>query len=156
MLKSKQTGQFLATNGNTRYKNVQYKSKRMGEHKKVFLLKIGLTELPEKFVVHHLDENTKNNNIDNLAIITITAHNRIHSHTPWNKGLKAGLSEKWDKALELSQENRFKTFLPKFKEAFELQTQDKTLREIALIQGISRRQVSDRIKRYKNYIKFNN
>lgn len=125
----------------------------MGKHKKVMCIALDLQNLPIEFVVHHLDSNPRNNDIDNLAVMTITAHNRLHCHFAWNKGFKAGSNEKWDLTRKKAQENRFNTFLPKFKEAFELQNSGKKLREIALLQGTSRRQVSDRIKRYKNYIK---
>ena len=149
-------GQFVKTTGSTMYKKVQYKEKSMGEHDRVMCIALGIYFIPKGLLVHHLDGNKKNNDINNLALITLTAHNRIHCHSPWNKNLKAGLSKKWDDAKKLAQESRFKTFLPKFKEAFELQNSGKKLREIALIQGTSRRQVSDRIKRYKIYIKTNN
>ena len=153
MLTRNKQGQFQIEKGNTKYKNVQYKNQRMGQHKKVICIALNIDNLPTGFIVHHLNNNSRDNSIDNLAIMTITAHNRVHSHKPWNKGLKAGLSDKWDNARKKAQCNRFKTFFPQFKEAFELQTKGKKLREIAVLQGISRRQVSDRIKRYKNYIK---
>jgi hypothetical protein len=149
-------GQFIKTTGSAKYRNVEYKGRRMGEHDRVMCIALGIDFIPEGLLVHHLDGNKKNNDINNLALITDTAHNRIHGHTPWNKGLKASLSKKWYDTIKIAQENRFKTFLPKFKEAFELQNSGKKLREIAVIQGTSRRQVSDRIKRYKIYIKTNN
>lgn len=149
-------GQFLKTTDSTIYQNCQYKNKRMPRHVKNFCITLGIDKMPDGLVVHHLDGNTKNNNIDNLAVVTITAHNRIHSHKPWNAGLKAGTNKKWDDALIKAQEKRFETYLPKFKEAFELQLKNKTLKEIAFIQGTSRRQASERIKRYKEYINTNN
>lgn len=145
-------GQFIKTTGSTCYKYVQYKGKRMGEYDRVICIAIGINFIPKGFSVHHLDKNTRNNHINNLALMTITAHNRIHSHRAWNKGITVKTSKKWAEAIDKAQANRFKTFLPKFKESFELQNSGKKLREIALIQGISCRQVSDRIKRYKKHI----
>lgn len=77
----------------------------------------------------------------------LDAHNKLHAHQAWNKG------KKWNKkTIEKIKLSRFKYYLPKFKEAFELQSSGKKLREIAEIQKISRRQVSDRILNYKHYL----
>lgn len=155
MSKRNQKGQFVETTGisKTDYKSVFYKNKRMGEHLRVMCIELGINEIPKTLIIHHIDGNKRNNHIDNLSIMTEVAHNRIHSHPSWNKGVTKKTSIKWAKTHEKAQKQRFKTFLPFFKEAFELQLKGKKLREIALIQGVSRRQVSDRIKRYKNYIK---
>lgn len=39
----------------------------------------GLTEIPKGFVIHHIDRNPKNNDIDNLALVTVSGHSKIHS-----------------------------------------------------------------------------
>ena len=41
-------------------------------------LALGLEELPEQFVVHHIDEDPMNNSLDNLALVTRPGHNAIH------------------------------------------------------------------------------
>jgi hypothetical protein len=146
-------GQFVVTSGNQRYRNVQFNNKRMGEHAKVFCLATGLDEIPNGFVVHHLDEKTKNNDIHNLSLVTITAHNRIHSHSPWNKGITASTNKKWGLANIKRTESRRTNYLPICQQAFDLQNGGKTLREIATIMGTSRRQVSDRIKTWKLHVK---
>lgn len=125
--------------------------RRMGKHNREMCLALGLAEIPDGFVVHHLDRNKHNNGIHNLALVSITGHNRIHSHAPWNLGLTRK-DPKWNATHIKAQETRFKRFLPKFKDAFEYQLAGYTLKEIAERQGISRRQVSDRIKRYKQYL----
>lgn len=153
MLIRNKKGQFIQTSKTQRYKQKLKNGRQIGEHRHLFCEVLGINELPDNLVVHHLDCNGLNNDINNLALLTVTAHNRIHSHSPWNKGLSAKTNEKWDLTIKKAQENRFKTFLPKFKEAFELQLEGKKLKEIALAQGISMKQVSSRIKRYKNYLK---
>jgi len=145
-------GQFLETTGNSRYRNVQYNGIRMGEHSRSMCIQLGLDKIPDGFVVHHLDQDKKNNSIDNLALVTITAHNRIHSHSPWNKGLTLK-DKKWSEAHQKGIKVRFSNHIKTCKETSELQSIGKTLREISIEQGISRRQVSDRIKRYKQYVK---
>ena len=115
-------------------------------------LELRVNNLPDKFVVHHLDGNSKNNCIDNLALITITAHNRIHSHSPWNKGLTKQ-DHKWREALEKARITKSKNYLVLCSKTVQLQSAGHKLREIASLQGISRRQVSDRIKAHKNHVK---
>lgn len=39
---------------------------------------LSLQELPESLDVHHIDGNTKNNDLDNLALVTKAGHKRIH------------------------------------------------------------------------------
>jgi hypothetical protein len=53
-------------------------SKHVFLHSVIVCLKLGLTELPARFVVHHIDGDTLNNSIDNLALMTIEAHRRLH------------------------------------------------------------------------------
>lgn len=40
---------------------------------------LGLTELPKGYVVHHIDFDKTNNDINNLALMTISAHGKLHS-----------------------------------------------------------------------------
>lgn len=40
---------------------------------------LGLTELPAGWNVHHVDGNKTNNNLNNLALLTMDAHVRLHS-----------------------------------------------------------------------------
>lgn len=48
-------------------------------HSVVMCEALGLTEIPKGFVVHHIDGNKKNNDISNLALVTISGHSKIHS-----------------------------------------------------------------------------
>lgn len=40
---------------------------------------LGLTEIPKGFVVHHIDLNPKNNDISNLALMSVAAHGKLHN-----------------------------------------------------------------------------
>ena len=48
------------------------------EHTVVMCQALGLTQLPKGFVVHHIDRDKKNNNINNLALIESGGHSRLH------------------------------------------------------------------------------
>ncbi len=54
------------------------KSKHVFEHSVIMCQAIGLTEIPKGFLVHHVDGNTNNNDINNLALMKIGAHQRLH------------------------------------------------------------------------------
>ncbi len=41
--------------------------------------KLGWTELPKGYEVHHKDGNKLNNSLDNLVVLTKSEHSRIHS-----------------------------------------------------------------------------
>lgn len=48
-------------------------------HHYVLCEALGLTQIPKGYVVHHIDYNKKNNDISNLALMTMGAHTRLHS-----------------------------------------------------------------------------
>lgn len=48
-------------------------------HTIVMCLALGLTELPKGYVVHHIDFDKMNNDISNLALMTISAHAKLHA-----------------------------------------------------------------------------
>jgi DNA-binding XRE family transcriptional regulator len=155
-LRDEKTGQFKTTTDTTRYKMVQFNNQRMSAHAREMCIALNIPKIPKGFIIHHLDEDKKNNDIDNLALVTITAHNRIHSHEPWNKGMDKGTNEKWDNTLFKIRQAREKFYLNKFKETYELSLTNLTQQEIANKLGVSRATVSLRIKRYKElYGKYN-
>lgn len=49
------------------------------QHSVVMCEALGITEIPQGFVVHHIDRNPKNNHIDNLALMTVSGHGKLHS-----------------------------------------------------------------------------
>lgn len=57
-------------------------SKHIYEHSVVMAQMLGLTEVPEGLVVHHIDENRANNHPDNLALVTAEAHRTLHARSP--------------------------------------------------------------------------
>jgi len=52
--------------------------KRQFVHRIVMAEALGLEELPMCFDVHHIDKDTKNNDLDNLALVTRKGHLKIH------------------------------------------------------------------------------
>lgn len=61
------------------YLTILWNGKRQFVHRVVMAQALGLSELPEQWVVHHIDDNPKNNDLDNLALATTSGHQRIHA-----------------------------------------------------------------------------
>jgi hypothetical protein len=49
------------------------------EHRLLLMAALGISEWPTGWEVHHIDSNTLNNNLNNLAIVTKTGHQLLHS-----------------------------------------------------------------------------
>lgn len=47
-------------------------------HSVVFCEATGMTEIPKGFCVHHIDHNPLNNDISNLALVSVSAHSKLH------------------------------------------------------------------------------
>ena len=146
------TGRFQTTTNAARYKMVQFNNRRMSAQSREICISLNIPFIPKGFVVHHIDENKKNNELDNLALMTITGHNRIHAHEPWNKGLTKD-GEEWTNYVMGSREEKDKIYLEKFKETYELYLSGKSYKEIAEIMGVKHRTIPFRINRYKEIIK---
>lgn len=61
----------------------EIKHKRIYLHHKVFCEACGLDRVPKGFVIHHVDCNKANNDLENLALLTDRAHQRLHSLADW-------------------------------------------------------------------------
>ena len=48
------------------------------EHRLVYAKANGLTEIPDGLIVHHIDEDKLNNNIDNLQMMSQSDHATLH------------------------------------------------------------------------------
>ena len=47
-------------------------------HSVVMCEALGITEIPRGFVVHHIDCDKHNNDISNLALVTVSGHGKLH------------------------------------------------------------------------------
>lgn len=54
-------------------------SKHVFKHHVVICEHLGLTEIPAGFCVHHVDGNSLNNDVDNLVLLSLSAHSKLHS-----------------------------------------------------------------------------
>lgn len=52
--------------------------KHVFKHHIVMCEMLGITEIPSGYCVHHIDENPVNNTPENLALLTMGAHTRLH------------------------------------------------------------------------------
>jgi hypothetical protein len=147
MSKRNSKGQFVTTTGSTRYKKVQYKGTVMHESNRVMCVALGLDRIPKGMMVHHVDGDKKNNSLGNLALMNYKAHNVIHctGRTPWNKGVSTDTNKKWSETIKKIHVKRKETFKKRFESTWELYLLGLTAKEISSIEGISDRQVYDRL-----------
>lgn len=61
------------------YQTIKVGEKRIFVHQQVLMKALGLQKIPMGWEVHHIDGNTRNNNLDNLALATKLGHATIHS-----------------------------------------------------------------------------
>ena len=66
----------------------------------------GLTFLdPEIFAVHHRDEDSSHNDLDNLQVLTHEAHQKLHGdHTSFHQGIPKEVRVSWVKRAQISEE----------------------------------------------------
>jgi len=147
-LRDEKTGRFKTTTDTTRYKNVQFNNQIMSAHAREMCIALNIPKIPKGFIIHHLNEDKKDNNIDNLALITITAHNRIHAHESWNKGMNKGTNEKWDNTLFKIRQAREKNYKNKLEETIRLKLEGKSSQDISNLLNISVGAVNLRIQKY--------
>ena len=63
-----------------KYKKIKVNGKAVDEHRHIMEVYLG-RNLGRKEVVHHKDEDTRNNDISNLELTDYKSHNRFHGHT---------------------------------------------------------------------------
>ena len=78
------------------------KGKRVFQHRDVMAQALGLEELPRHLEVHHIDEDTRNNDLDNLALVTSKAHKALHLRRP--KWSRLSLWDQWESGISRSKE----------------------------------------------------
>lgn len=55
------------------------RSKHVFAHHVSICEELGISEIPKGWCVHHCDENTYNNTFDNLVLLSVSDHARLHS-----------------------------------------------------------------------------
>lgn len=155
-------GRFIEINGNTKYKIKQINGKHKGEHVLVWE-KHNKKTVPAGFVIHHIDRNTKNNNIENLKCLTYLEHNGLHAHPAWNKGIKAPQIShaKMGHCVSIKQINKVKTtwfnkYLNSNIKIWELKDNNYSIRNIAKKLNLTVDQVNNRWKGFNKVFNTNN
>jgi hypothetical protein len=76
--------------------------KRIFQHRLVMAQALGVETLPSYMDVHHIDGNTRNNHLDNLALVTKKGHAALHHQRPsWSR---LSLWEQWESGTSRSKE----------------------------------------------------
>jgi hypothetical protein len=146
-------GRFKSTKFNSVYRQAQLNNKIMPLSHKVMCMALKINEIPKGFSVHHINKNTLDNSIDNLALLTTTGHNRIHSHVAWNKGITAEQNKKWAEAVKKQQEAREVSYILKCKESYDLRKEGLLYKEMVEKLKLTRAAIFRRIRKYEEYLK---
>jgi hypothetical protein len=77
------------------------KNRRVFQHHVVMAQALGLRRIPQGWDVHHIDKNGENNDLENLALVTNSGHQRIHGARPELSGLNS-----WEKHLSMMSKSK--------------------------------------------------
>ena len=139
-------GQFVGEGKHTRYKNVQHKGVGMANSRKVWIKRFG--DIPDGFVVHHINGNKRDDRIENLKCMSYAEHNKIHSHKPWNSGINKDNKKirDWHAKTVKTRNNNTNmrnSITHKLRYFFGM-----SVKEISQVLGICGRQIYSRINQY--------
>jgi hypothetical protein len=129
-----------------RYKTTTMGGKPILSHRKVWIMAFG--EIPAGYHVHHINEDKFDNRPENPAILKAEDHCALHGtgKPPPNKGTKYGQTD----AYKRSHSARLRNHEEECRRTYELWKSGITQSCVAEICGISRRQVCDRLRSYRN------
>ncbi len=141
-----------------KYKKTKMNGKRIYSHRKVWTLANG--EIPDGYVIHHINGDSKDNRLVNLAMMTKEAHHAIHdkervgnpdslkeyykTHRVWNLGVKYGKTEGYKKANESRRRNYDKRCADVFRE---FESRKVSPRKFATEQGLCKRNIYNMLER---------
>jgi len=80
-------------------------------------------KIPDRYHIHHKDENKLNNNLDNLELISASEHTRLHN--PGNKTFQGGSvhwhkrDKKWRARMYINTKQKFLGYFHTKQEAYE-------------------------------------
>jgi len=144
-------GQFIEINGGQKYKQKIRNGKYVAVSHLVW--EKHNDPVPPGMLVHHKNEDKKDNRIENLECITYREHNLLHSHEPWNKGLTAE-DERMAKLLQKAIKRRKKNYLARCKLIYDLKNRSgKTYIALSSLFNRSDRQLLTAYKTYERYLK---
>jgi len=75
-------GGFIDEDG---YRIICMKGKRCQEHQVIWLRYNNLKEIPKGYCIHHKNGNKSDNRIENLILMKINEHSRLHSLLQFNR-----------------------------------------------------------------------
>jgi len=144
-----------------RYKKTTWNKVRMYTHKKVWMMAHGA--VPIGCVIHHINGDSKDNRLENLALMDKKAHHEMHdkdrvgnpktlseyykTHDVWNKGI--GGSERIKEWHKKTVATRNKNYAKKYAECLKLRTQGMSAKELALHFSVCQGQVWHMLKKAK-------